>query len=280
MTWKHFDNNEYRYLALCWILLYSLYTWVNTASVLGDYARLGIDIAVWKPAVWESTSHLVGLMLIPLLVLVDHQLSDKIKNIKQRIIGLFLFSIVFSLCHVIGMVLLRKISYTLVGETYDFGHWPTELIYEYRKDVIGYAELLIIIYAYRFIISRLRGEAKVILTGEDCPIPLHPQRLLVKKIGKEFIIRVRDIDWIEAAGNYMNLNLDGRIYPLRETMSGLETKLDPKKFTRIHRSYMVNLDRVKQITPLESGDFEMTLNCGKILRLSRRYRDKVKLSLS
>jgi DNA-binding LytR/AlgR family response regulator len=141
-------------------------------------------------------------------------------------------------------------------------------------------ELIIVIYAYRFIISRLRGEASVISVGENS-LELHrPERFLVRKIGKEFIIRVKDIDWIEAAGNYMNLNLDSRSYPLRETMAGLESKLDPTQFVRIHRSTMVNLNKVASINPLDSGDYEVTLSYGKVLRLSRRYRDNLKQQLN
>ena len=276
MSWKHFDKNEYRYLALYWILLYSLHTWVNTQSVLADYQRLGIAIDSWKPFVWESSSHVIGLILIPLIVIFDRQLTQRHHNLKQLVIGHLFFSIIYSVCHVTGMVLIRKLSYWMVNDNYDFGNWFNEWFYEYRKDLVGYIQLILVIYAYRFIISRLRGEAKVISVGEDSLEQTRPTRLLVKKIDKEFIIRVKDIDWIEAAGNYMNLNLDGRSYPLRETMAGLEAKLDPAQFVRIHRSSMVNLDKIKEIKSLDSGDYEVELTCSKVLRLSRRYRDKVK----
>jgi len=77
----------------------------------------------------------------------------------------------------------------------------------------------------------------------------------------------------------MNLHVKGRTYPLRDTMAGLESKLDPNQFARIHRSTLVNLDRIKEINPLEGGDSLVVLNCGQQLRLSRRYKDKVKQSL-
>jgi hypothetical protein len=280
LSWTHFDKHEYRYMALCWTAIYALHAWVNSASVLSDYHRLNIAIEAWKPIVWESSSHLIGLMLIPLILIFDRYLTQSSRKLHTIALGHLLFSVAYSVCHVAGMVLIRQLSYSVVGDSYDFGNWFSEWIYEYRKDVVSYMELVIIIYAYRFIISRLRGEATVIAVGENNPEPQRPERFLVRKIDKEFIIRVNDIDWIDAAGNYMNLNLDGRSYPLRETMLGLESKLDPAQFVRIHRSTMVNLDKVDTITPLDSGDYEVTLSCGKVLRLSRRYRDKIKQQLN
>jgi hypothetical protein len=280
LTWKHYDKNEYRYLALFWLTLYAIYAWVNTLSVLSDYARLEIDIAAWKPFVWEFSSHIIGLALLPFLFSFDRMIIAKSNHVRQIILGHLLFSIVYSISHVVGMVIIRKLSYSIMGGHYDFGDWPKEMLYEYRKDAVGYIQLLFIIYAYRFIISRLRGEATVIAVGEHNQPSEKTERLLVKKIGKEFIIRVKDIDWIDAAGNYMNLNLAGNVYPLRETMSGLEKKLDPNQFVRIHRSTMVNIERISEINSLDTGDFELKLKCGQKLKLSRRYREQVKSLLS
>jgi len=182
--------------------------------------------------------------------------------------------------HVLGMVGSRKIVYTLMERSYEFGNWMSEFMYEYRKDVFDYMWILVIIYAYRFIVSRLRGEAHVIATGEDTAEPEYPERLLIKKLGKEFIIRVEDIDWVEAAGNYMNLHVGKRVYPLRETMNGLERRLDKKQFLRIHRSNIVNMDRIGEIVPLESGDCRVRMQSGHELKLSRRYRERVKDLLS
>jgi hypothetical protein len=267
-------------MALYWLAIYALHAWVNSLSVLSDYHRLNIAIDAWKPIVWESSSHLIGLMLIPAILSFDRYLSQQTRQLQKIALGHLLFSVVYSVCHVAGMVFIRQLSYSVVDDSYDFGHWFSEWIYEYRKDVVSYVELIIVIYAYRFIISRLRGEATVISVGENSLELQRPERFLVRKIGKEFIIRVKDIDWIEAAGNYMNLNLDSRSYPLRETMAGLESKLDPTQFVRIHRSTIVNLDKVASINPLDSGDYEVTLSCGKVLRLSRRYRDNLKQQLN
>lgn len=83
------------------------------------------------------------------------------------------------------------------------------------------------------------------------------------------------IEWASAAGNYVNLHADKRDYPLRSTMSTLLEKLDPASFRRVHRSHIVNLDYVREIEPLESGDARITMHDGTRLPVSRRYRDNL-----
>ncbi len=273
---QHFEHYEVVYIVLFWVSINLLETWINAESVIANYQRLEIEIASWRPYAWESTSHFSNLLLIPLIIHFNRKFPLNSKWVVRRLSIHLLFSFIYSLLHVTGMVTMRKIIYWSVGDTYDFGNWPLELVYEYRKDAYSYFWILCVIYAYRFISSRLKGEAKIISIGENENQTDKPERLLVKKIGKEFILRVEDIDYIEASGNYMNLCVENRIYPLRETMANLEKKLDDSKFVRIHRSSIVNLDSIKEIQSLESGDFDIILKGGKKLKLSRRYREKVK----
>src|SRR3546814_328984 len=81
-----------------------------------------------------------------------------------------------------------------------------------------------------------------------------PERCLVRKLGRGFLVAASDIEWLQAAGNYVNLRVRGRDYPLRSTIAGIAAQLDPDRFVRIHRSYIVNLDTVASIEPLDSGD--------------------------
>ena len=101
----------------------------------------------------------------------------------------------------------------------------------------------------------------------------------MKKVGKEFIVRVEDIEWLESSGNYVNLHSKGRIYPTRATLTKLIAKIEEQGFCRIHRSHAINLNNIDSITPLSSGDSEVKLNTGKILNLSRRYKDAFKAQL-
>ncbi|HRH41235.1 MAG TPA: LytTR family DNA-binding domain-containing protein [Pyrinomonadaceae bacterium] len=101
------------------------------------------------------------------------------------------------------------------------------------------------------------------------------ERLVVKSVGRVFFLRTDEVDWIEAAGNYAKLHVGREGHLIRETMNGLESKLNPDKFLRIHRSTLVNIDRIKELNPLFSGDYTVMLKNGTELTLSRNYRDRL-----
>ena len=98
------------------------------------------------------------------------------------------------------------------------------------------------------------------------------ERLLINTDGRLVPVRVADIDWIEAAGNYVRLHVDKSVQMSRDTLSGMEKRLDPARFARIHRSAIVNLDRVKELQAWFSGDFVVILTTGERLRLCRSFR--------
>jgi two-component system LytT family response regulator len=101
------------------------------------------------------------------------------------------------------------------------------------------------------------------------------QRVVIKSEGRVFFVRVEDIDWIEAAGNYLRLHVGRETHLLRETMNGLEGRLDPAQFVRIHRSTMVQFDRIRELQPWFHGDYRVLLRDGTELTLSRGYRQKL-----
>lgn len=109
--------------------------------------------------------------------------------------------------------------------------------------------------------------------------PKYLERLVIKSRGRTFFLKVDDVDWIEASGDYMNLHVGNATHLLRETMSDLTAKLDPEKFYRIHRSTIVNVERVKEIQPFFKGEHVVTLKDGKKLKMSRSYRDKLEAFL-
>jgi two-component system LytT family response regulator len=101
------------------------------------------------------------------------------------------------------------------------------------------------------------------------------ERLAVKSGGRVNFLKVADLDWIEAAGNYVTLHVGNESHLLRETMSRMDSQLDDRKFVRIHRSTLVNIDRIKALTPLFHGDYVVTLHNGTRLTLSRSYRERL-----
>jgi two-component system LytT family response regulator len=100
-------------------------------------------------------------------------------------------------------------------------------------------------------------------------------RLAVKRNQRIALIGVADIDWIESSGNYLHLHAHGTSHVVRMTMGELERRLDPARFARIHRSTIVQMDRIQDIIAAWHGDFDVTLRDGTVLRLSRNYRDRV-----
>ena len=101
------------------------------------------------------------------------------------------------------------------------------------------------------------------------------ERMVARTNGKIIILRVDDIDWIEAAANYVRVHIAQKQYLVRETMTNLEARLDPERFLRIHRSIIVRKDRIKELEPLFQGDYSLLLADGTRLTSSRGYRDRI-----
>jgi two-component system, LytTR family, response regulator len=109
--------------------------------------------------------------------------------------------------------------------------------------------------------------------------PPYLERIAVKSVGRTAFVSTAAIDWIETEGNYLSLHMGKDTKLVRETMSQIEAKLDPRQFVRIHRSTIVRIDAVKEITPLFNGDQSVILNDGTKVVLSRSYREKARAAL-
>lgn len=114
------------------------------------------------------------------------------------------------------------------------------------------------------------------LLDSDEDLVEHADRLAIKDGSSITFVPVRDIDWIDAAGDYMCVHVQGQTHIMRTTMKELESKLDPSIFQRVHRSTIVNLERVEKVSSHINGEFHLTLSCGSSLKMSRSYKEKVK----
>src|SRR5262245_40544631 len=99
--------------------------------------------------------------------------------------------------------------------------------------------------------------------------PTYYHRFTVRQNDRFVVINAADVDWFQTASNYVQLHVAGREHLLRTTLNELEQKLDPRRFVRIHRSTLVNLERISCIQPTHNGDFNVLLTDGSLLRLSR-----------
>ena len=125
----------------------------------------------------------------------------------------------------------------------------------------------------RFRDALARAKAHVRATRGSRPRLL--DRLIVKSGGRFVFVKAEEIDWVEAQGNYVRLHSGGAAHLLRDSIGKLEGRLDPDRFLRIHRSTIVNLDRVREIAPLFHGEHAVVLADGTRLTLSRGYRDRL-----
>lgn len=103
----------------------------------------------------------------------------------------------------------------------------------------------------------------------------YPERLIVKSSGRVFFVRTEEIDWVEASGNYVKIHTKTEAHLLRESMKNMEAKLDPKVFVRIHRSAIVNIDRIKELEPWFHGEYIVIMRDGTRLTASRVFSDRL-----
>ncbi len=105
--------------------------------------------------------------------------------------------------------------------------------------------------------------------------PQYLDRLVIKTNDRVFVLKTDEIDWIEAEGNYVRVHFGKQSSLIRETLTNLSAQLDPRKFPRIHRSRLVNLDRIQELQPWTRHDWRIILRNGAQLRLSRNYREQL-----
>ena len=101
------------------------------------------------------------------------------------------------------------------------------------------------------------------------------RRILVKKRDRSVLVKVDDIAWVRAAGNYVELHVDQEEHLIRETLDGMGRQLDPQTFLRVHRSFLVNAEHIREIRPWSHGDHVVVMQDGTQIRLSRRYRRRL-----
>jgi two-component system LytT family response regulator len=106
--------------------------------------------------------------------------------------------------------------------------------------------------------------------------PPSPSRIVIRDRDRVLLIDIGDIDWVGADGDYVRIHAAGKSHLLRETMAAMEERLDPAVFVRIHRSAIVNVNRIRELRPYSSREYSVILRDGTRLRLSRRYRDRLR----
>ncbi len=281
---ERFDQHKVLYSYLAFALYLLINNGINASSVWMEHNRDPFStLQWWEPLLWEYSSAIGTLIMTPFLVWFFHKVPPRFNALRWQLSLHFVASLLFCIGHISLMVALRKLVYGLLGQGYDFGPLAREFFYEYRKDVWGYVFLFGLFQLGQFVYRRLKGDAMLIGAeqNEDTQdsTTSHqsntaPEHFLVRKLDKEFLVKVADIEWLESSGNYVNLHSKGRIYPLRATLAKTVELLQHKGFSRIHRSLAVNHQAIDSISYDSSGDGEVLLHSGERLNLSRRFKDE------
>ena len=262
-----------------WVVAFASAAIGNTMTSSIDAHRYAIDVATWQIAVNESSSVLVSLLMLPLLLRACDRWPMHADTWRRRLLPYVAGSVAWSACHVIGMDLLRWLGFSLGGAHYDPGSLSLQAAYEYLKDVRTFFLIVAVSHFVEWFGRHVKGEASLLDAPDEGP-PVEPvdrpERFLVRKLGRDFLVATADIEWAQASGNYVNLRVRGRDYPLRSTLASLEARLDPVVFVRCHRSYLVQLGQVTSIEPLDAGEARLHMVDGSVLPCSRRYRDSLR----
>lgn len=267
----------WRHVAV-WAVLLTVSVFAHTHVELANEARRGEPVSFGHAFAVEVCSHLVVAALLPMLYWMHRRwpVRGGARNIAIHVAGLVPFSII----HTVGIAALRPLWFSgILGEAYSFPLTVERLTFEFAKDVVNYGMLSAATELLRHLIGRPQPAAADVppsapVAPADAPPAALPERFAVRKRGKEVMVEVADIDWIEAAGNYAVLHVGGETLEIRSSLARLEGELDPRRFVRVHKSYVVNVARIAEVTPWISGDWRIRLQDGSEVNLSRRYRQR------
>lgn len=239
---------------------------VNISTLLHDLPRL----APWRPVTWEITS-LIAVLAALWIVFRAQVLAPLPTQHWSRALAVHLLAATaFSAAHCVIMWTLRRLVYTAVGAPYGWTVPASQLLYEYRKDLVSY----LVLGGLFWCVARLRAAPVHAAPG---PTWQAPATLDIRDGAKLVRAPIADIVAAEAAGNYVTILLsDGRRPLMRTTLTALEATLAPHGFLRVHRGWLVHPAQVRIVEPTGTGDYRLTLSGGTTTPLSRRYPDAVR----
>ncbi len=243
---------------------------VNALTLITEAERGGLPYDVRLPWTLEITSVLTMFFLVPAVSQFERRFPFAAETWSRMLGWHVLGSIAFSAAHVAGFSLLRTLVFGVMGQTYSAIEDPlTDLLYEYRKDLLPYAVIVLFLSLNRGL-ELARREAAV--ARRDAR---ETGRLTLKSGGRTIFLDARSLDWAEAAGNYVEIHVGGATHLIRIGLAALEAQLVETRvpIARVHRSRLVNRDKVREVIPVGDGDVTIRMADGSELRGSRRYRE-------
>jgi len=259
-----------------WAVLLTVSVFAHAHVEMVNETARGVQMSYATALAIQISSHMVVAALLPAIYWLHRRwpIGESPRNLAIHVAAV----VPFSIFHTVGMAALRFVWFGgILGETHSFPLTGERMLYEFAKDIIAYALLSAGAVALRHYLSRppppiVVAPAAASVT-EPATDPL-PERFAVRRKGREIMVEVADIDWIEASGNYAVLHVGDETFEIRSSLTKLEGELDPRRFVRVHKSHLVNIARVVEVTPWVSGDWRIRLQGGAEVNLSRRYRQR------
>ena len=252
--------------------------WTLLGVVSGAQLHLANQRFVARPPSWWQAlaTGLTHWYLWGLLALVVAWLGRRFQ-VDRASFGRHFFihlgaSLDVALLQLVAAVGVQDLLHAAAGEPFAFAQQLVDnFTLFYHWNVLIYWAIVAVVHAldYHADLERQRAHAM------ESEVRQPAERLLVADNGRSFFVRTSDVDWMEAARNYVRLHVGDRTHVLRTTLSALEQRLDPERFRRVSRSALVNLDRVRELQPWFHGDAIVILESGARLGLSRRYRSNL-----
>lgn len=218
------------------------------------------DFAWWEPVLWEASSAAVIAALAPGIGWAVGRWPLRRERFAAFIFTHLALTVPFALVHVGAIAVIRNAVYSLAHQRYAFFEdgVPLRLLYEWRKDALIYAGIALIYWWFQKEAARPRGEAEA--------------RIEIRDGGAAVFLPAAEIVFVEAAGNYVEFHTCGRAHLVRGTLATWQERLVPHGFVRAHRSRLINRAHIHALKPTPAGDVEITLDTGRTLLGSRRYR--------
>lgn len=255
------------------ILILTLVSWlVLASSTFDDLTRSGKDPG-FEPWVREFASHSASLICFAIIPVMLSRFPVSAQTLVRSLPAHFIASVLFSLVHVSLMVSMRKLTYPILFDCpYEFGLTdPSIWLYEYRKDAYSY-----LIAATAFSMSRML-EQSLLEAKTAREEARRAGRLTLKSGGRTLMIEADDVIYAQAASNYVEITTPNRVHLARLTLANLEKLLTDAgtSHIRVHRSYIVNRDRIREISPTGDGNVSIRLDTGTEIPGSRSYRERL-----
>jgi hypothetical protein len=251
---------------------------VNAFSVDHDLARLGLPHRLWEPFVWEASSAIFTIALLALprrAAKLAAGFASRPLRSGLSVIGL---ALAFSTLHVCGMVLLRDLVYAAAGAAYSFNWSVGEVFYELRKDLFSFSIIGVVFWLAERAFGRTLTPVGRSDANRNTPSieTAAGGRLWLRDGRSSILVDASDILYVTSAGNYVEYVMaTGQRHLIRATLQAEAGRLSSLGIARVHRTRLVNVQRIVAVICGASGDFDLRLDNGETIAGSRRYKASV-----